>query len=334
MRPEHRSVSRWMRGLALACIALLGLVAIVGSGGGGGDFLNACILCGHLPAPPSVQVQPAHPTVLVGTTVTYTAETTGLEGGLSYQWSRTSGDSWVDIPGATGMSHALASVDMADDGAAFRVTVTASNGVPYQAVAYLAVSSTPGLVFEDGEFLPADWLASPVLDAGQPEFVHTEQRVASGGNPGAFRRMSYQVPQGASGARAFNWSSTALYSPALQGAIATIDYAEDSIASQSSAVNNTLSFLAIDQNGRRFITTFSHPPQLLTSWSAAANRPRLLATDFQLLDGPACSAGESCPDFSATAAPMRFGYYRSSGAASGVSVEHGIDNWKVTVWRR
>jgi len=49
---------------------------------------------------------------------------------------------------------------------------------------------------------------------------------------------------------------------------------------------------------------------------------------------PPCAAGESCPDFSATAAPMRFGYWRISYGMTGDTIAHGIDNWKVTVWRR
>ena len=44
--------------------------------------------------------------------------------------------------------------------------------------------------------------------------------------------------------------------------------------------------------------------------------------------------GETCPDFSASAAPMRFGYWRISFGGPGGSIAHGIDNWKVTVWKR
>jgi hypothetical protein len=31
---------------------------------------------------------------------------------------------------------------------------------------------------------------------------------------------------------------------------------------------------------------------------------------------------------------MRFGYWRISYGMPGDTVAHGIDNWKVTVWRR
>jgi hypothetical protein len=73
-----------------------------------------------------------------------------------------------------------------------------------------------------------------------------------------------------------------------------------------------------------------------TSRAALPLQSSLAAQDFVLLDGPACGAGDSCPDFSASAAPLRFGFVRNSQALAGVAgtIAHGIDNWKVTVWRR
>jgi hypothetical protein len=52
-----------------------------------------------------------------------------------------------------------------------------------------------------------------------------------------------------------------------------------------------------------------------------------------LLEGPTCSAGQVCPDLSGNAPPLRFGFVRFAQANSTPTV-HGIDNWKVTVWRR
>jgi hypothetical protein len=59
----------------------------------------------------------------------------------------------------------------------------------------------------------------------------------------------------------------------------------------------------------------------------------LAAADFELLDGPVCPAGETCPDFSASAPRIRFGFVRFAQSNTTPTV-HGIDNWKVTVWRR
>ncbi len=339
MLNEMHRLSIWMRGLTLACISALGLVAIVGSGGVALGFPPCTAqFCNTTPSPPlpAASIQPPYITALVGTRLTYTVETSNTSGTLSYQWRRSSdgGQTYVDIAGATGKAYSLAGVNLGDDGALFLVNVRASNGASVlQAVSHLAVSATPGVVFEDGEFLPADWLVSPVVDPGQAQFVHTEERIATGGNPGAFRKMTFQLPLGTGSERMFYTSLSATYEPASQGAIYVIDYSEDCIALQSSETTFTESSLVIEQNGRRYLSdTFNSC--VSTTWSAVASRSSLGVEDFRLFDGPACNAGESCPDFSASALPMRFGYWRISFGTSGDSIAHGIDNWKVTVWRR
>jgi hypothetical protein len=64
--------------------------------------------------------------------------------------------------------------------------------------------------------------------------------------------------------------------------------------------------------------------------------PSLQAGDFTQVDGPACGSGPPCPDFSAAGAPLRFGFERRVGLPAGLaagSIEHGIDNWRFSVWR-
>ena len=59
-------------------------------------------------------------------------------------------------------------------------------------------------------------------------------------------------------------------------------------------------------------------------------------SDFVQLNGPACGSGPSCPDFSASGAPLRFGFERRVGLPASVpagTIEHGMDNWKISVWR-
>ena len=339
MRHDRGRPSIWVRGLALAGISLLGLVAIVGSGGGAIGFPDCDPpICSDGPPPPprpSAAVQPAYVTALVGTPVTFTALSSNIPGTLSYQWRRAPGigSSFVEIPGATGKSYSLPSVNLGDDQAVFLVTVTGSQGAVPSLIAHLAVSATPGLVFEDSEFRPADWLVSPIADPGQVPFVHTDERITTGGNPGAFRKMVFEVPQGAGSSRLFYTSPSSTYDPATQGAIYVIDYSEDCIALQNSQTTNTVSNLVIEQGGRRYLSN-TNGDCVLSTWSAVASRASLGVTDFRLFDGPACNAGESCPNFSSSASPMRFGYWRIAFGAPGDVVAHGIDNWKVTVWRR
>lgn len=319
-------------------IAVLGLTAIVGSGGGFVIGFPDCIgdSCYWEPPlpPPVVLVQPSHITALVGTPVSFTAETYNTSSPLSYQWRRSSdgGVTYLDIPGATSKTYTLAGVNLSDDGVQFQVVVHGSTGFALNASGQLAVSAVPGLVFEDGEFLPANWLAV-IVRPDLPEALHSELRLTTGGNPGAYRRMVFQLPQGAGAVSVGYASVSATYAPQSQGSIYVIDYAEDCLALQSSETMSTQSGLLIEQGGRSYRSESSW--QCVSSnWSAVANRSSLRAQDLLQIDGPACQAGESCPDFSASAAPMRFGYWRISYGVPRDSIAHGIDNWKVTVWRR
>ncbi len=327
----------WLRGLALAGVLALGLIAIVGSGGGSAGLPGDCpsgMDCSAPPPTPTANVQPPYVTALVGTPATYSAETSNISGAMTYQWSRSSdgGATYADIPGATDKTYSLASVNLGDDGAMFQVVV---NGA-VSALSHLAVSATPGVVFEDGEFRAADWLVTPLAIPGASAPAHAEERVATGGNPGAFRRMVFEIAAQTSAARVLYTSLLAAYDPQTQGAIYVIDYAEDGISLQDSRLTSTQSAMLLEQGGRRYIANIraSVAGYLPTQWSAVESRSSLLARDFNLVDGPACQTGENCPDFTAQGAPMRFGYWRISSGEQGVPIAHGIDNWKVTVWRR
>lgn len=93
----------------------------------------------------------------------------------------------------------------------------------------------------------------------------------------------------------------------------------------------------MSQNGRRYI---AGGPTLCgaSTWSSTTLIPgTFAATDFALIDGPACGAAESCPNFGANGMPIRFGFANGNqGTAgfAGASGGFGIDNWKVTVWRK
>lgn len=337
MHPEPSSPPGLRRALALLAIGALGLLSIVGSGGGMVGF-PPCdpSLCGPPPPPPPVAtVTPAYLTAQVGTAVNWTVTVQNLSGSLSYRWLRRDAGAaqYVEIPGATSASYGLPSVNLGDDGARFLVRVSQSSGLGAQAEARLVVSATPGLVFGDGEFQPADWLILPVTPPApaQPPTVLTE-RVDSGGSPGAFRRMSFVLGSNAGVANVIYLSTAAAYDPATQGAVKVIDHAEDCGSTPPSDLVGVESSLVIEQAGRHYIAV----PRAdcgAAAWIVGAGRGSLTATDFERFDGPACNAGEACPDFSASGAPMRFGYRRIAFATPGASVVHVIDNWRATVWR-
>ena len=125
------------------------------------------------------------------------------------------------------------------------------------------------------------------------------------------------------------------YDPATQGAVAFIDYSEDGISLDTQSSVATQSAMLLEQAGRKYIALPPDAfPRLATTWQVSQNTPTLRAPDFAVLDGPPCQAGGSCPDFSSSGAPMRFGYWRLSTGLRGAAIAHGIDNWRVTVWRR
>lgn len=339
MRP-HRSRPEWLRRLALAAVVALGIASIIGSGGGIG-LPSDCPPGMNCDAPPpvlTVAVQPLYATALVGSAVTFTATAFDAAGAVTYQWSRSSdgGTSFLDIPAATARALTLAAVNLADDGAIYQVTARDTGAIVARAGARLAVSATPGLVFRDTELNAADWVATPLGLGGVPAPAHSEDTPATGGNPGAYRRMVIEIPPQSGAGRVYYTSLMATYDPATQGAIRLIDYAEDSISLQPNVLTYTDSAMLLEQAGRRYVANQRADVNvpISTSWSSSQSRASLRAADFGLLDGPACQPGENCPDFSTQGAPMRFGYWRFSFGTQGDRIAHGIDNWQVTVWRQ
>lgn len=346
MRPEFHLPSTWRRTGAVAAITAIGLLGIVGSGGSVDApecsfFSSTCNPGGGSVEPSAAAlVVPARQSVQAGTTAVFSAQTNVAA--ASYQWQRSSdaGQTFADIAGATSAAFTLANVQLGDDALVFRVRVqggAASAGSTAFASGRLAVSSLPGVVFEDADFQSALWVVSATADPTQGGPTSSEERLATGGNPGAQRSMVYAMTAGTSALRGFHAALSANYDPPSQGAINVIDYREDCIRqSTGTATANVQATVLLEQGGRRYVTATS---MLCTAavWATSDSFLSLKAADFVQLDGPPCRAGVSCPDFAASAAPLRFGFTRRVVLAAGQpagTVVHGLDNWKVTVWRR
>lgn len=344
MRADPSPLRRinWRRLAWLGLVATAGLATIVGSGGGGltPDF-SPCVppncSVGPPQPTPSVRLVPDAVTAVVGTPATFVAEVENIAA-PTYQWSRSNdgGATYTQQPGASASRFTLAAVNLGDHGAQVQVQVWSGGALQAQAWGTLYVSATPGIVYADGEFLPADWVFSPVLGPASAPAASSAERVATGGNPGAWWRMQVQMPATAASTRVSFLATGAVYDPRQQGAIAAIDYAEDCTAPQPNDAANTQSWLALEQAGRHYVASKRPGFRLCTlaGWHPVPSLGRVVEWDFLLAAGPACAAGEACPDFSATAMPLRFGFTRHTTAAPGQSVPHGIDNWQVTVWRR
>jgi hypothetical protein len=343
MRTEKSASTPAWRGLALVCVVILGLVTIVGSGGGA--HVDGCILgpCpGYLPPelPATPTIDPPNIVAQVGATVVFSARAPGVDN-ATYQWQRAPrgfGGPFFDIPGATGSSYSLAGVQLLDDDVKFQVNVHGSfNGNPVVLAslpAQLTVSSMPGIVFEDSEFAPADWAVAAISEPATNGPTHVEEQATSGGNPGAYRKTTITMPAGPTRLLVFDTLLSASYDPATQGAVYRIAFTQDYIALPGAL--GVLPALLIEQDGRRYMANGLMPVGTLT-WTAAAFPAVFDASAFYRVDGPACAAGEPCPNFSATGTPIRFGFANGnegSAGFAGASGGFGVDNWKVTVWRK
>jgi hypothetical protein len=300
-------------------IAVLGVAAIVGSGGGGFPEMDF----GVPPSPPKVSVIPSRITVQVGATVQFKASSSAT----TYQWQRDG----VKIPGANSQTYTLVGVNLGDDGAHFSVVVSNENGTS-TASGLLQVSPLPGVVYEDDDFQMSNW---KVTAATQPTQVDTKLSATRSetGASGAYLSVSYELPAGPeSSILIFHTYLAATYDPAQQGAIYVIDITASChvlVGEPSVRLN-----VPLEQAGRRFK---SRQGGSCAGWNWPFSVPSISAGNFDQVDGPACGAAEVCPDFSGQGAPIRFGLLTSdshTAATPAKAVTYGIDNWKVTVWRK
>ena len=111
----------------------------------------------------------------------------------------------------------------------------------------------------------------------------------------------------------------------------------ESMRYASSASHPVAGQLALEQGSRLFRAAFAATPDVTALQWATVSGSGVLPQNFVQVSGSPCPEGQTCPDFSATGAPITFGYFRASAnEANGAAFEitHGIDNWRVTVHRQ
>jgi hypothetical protein len=338
------------RSLGLLAVISAGLLGIVGSGGGLADGCSFLVpapctpdFAANLPPPGSfafATLSPQKRTVQAGGTAVFTVNANGMVPTV-FRWdrSRDGGRTFTVIPAATSGVYTQTNVPLIDDGSTIRVTAsTGPTSVQMVATALLTVTSGPAVVFEDGDFDPAGWSVDAVVSPLQGGATHTEEQVVSAGHPDAWRRMVDRMPPGLNWLQTHHVALAARYEPALQGAIVALDYSEDCIfISGAGPGDDVQAFLLVEQAGRNYVHVSSSTTCQTPGWAAMESQFGLLAADFVQIDGPACAVGQACPDFSVAGAALRFGYARTTQSFNGqpaVTVIHGIDNWRVAVWRR
>lgn len=329
MKTSESGPRRIGRYLLSMTIAAAGVVAIVGSGGGLG-FPDLSFDFPVTPLAPRVTVAPSVLTVEQGGTATFTATASGATAPESFQWLRNG----ATIVGATSATYTLVGANLGDDGANFSVVLGAGNGSA-MSTARLQVSPFAGVVFQDGDFLLPDWTVASITEPPQSGATFTVSRATTGGSPDAFRSITYALPAGASRVMVFHTALAATYDPAALGAIYGIDFAFDCLVKVRTG--SVIARAMIEQNGRRFLAGDSFCSATSDNWEKYSGLS-FGAGSFVLSDGPSCGTGESCPDFSAGGAPIRFGFATqdrvTSSSALPSTLTMGIDNWRVTVWRK
>jgi hypothetical protein len=201
------------------------------------------------------------------------------------------------------------------------------------------VECAGGATFCDSTFDDDDW-AQLVVVIGRGGSSSAVQ-VLDGGNPGAYRRVEQQRNAPSStepaGVYSVNLKIDAIYSPAVQGAIESIDYSEDAIAFAGS-FNVQQTGPALCQDGSCYVRGVATVDPFDT-WQTVQT-DRLSADDFYLLDPDVPPVGideTKHPDFSASGATIEFGFYRANRGFPGTPAtdlrEAGIDNWSITVDR-
>ena len=177
--------------------------------------------------------------------------------------------------------------------------------------------------FADGNFLPANWSISMTNVGGGG--TQTASRSIKKGHPGAYRVIYNTVYASGSGSvdYGFNAYAKGSYNPAVKGAITSINYSEDNILLAGFGQGQA-SGPAFVQNGVLYIAEIFVTPN--AKWT------HQVKNNLKLADFVEASDLKTHPDFSQTAAPMQFGFFRANSAGiPGYSITAGIDNFSLTI---
>jgi hypothetical protein len=190
-----------------------------------------------------------------------------------------------------------------------------------------------GASFFDGTLTTVGWTLE-VLQGGNGGTVATTD-VATGGNPGGFRRVTLS-PRAApaadrlSSVAAFQLRDDATWDPRSQGALSSVSLYHDHRA----APGPQFVALAVKQDGKYFVATGSHNHYAdAQAWTPFADTG-LRSLDFVRLPTDLSTQYAEGPDLTTAGGPMTFGYYLGASTGyggSGYSTTGDLDNWHLTV---
>jgi len=194
------------------------------------------------------------------------------------------------------------------------------------------------VMLQDGTFSNSDWTATTYFQSGSVS--GTGAQVVSGGNPGAYRQLTFSWPQIASPSNHTTFVANfgaLVFNPSLSGEILSLQIEYD-LARISGSANFTDTGgyrPVLLQGGNMFIlTTGAQSLANNVNWTPHS------VTSLSPLDwSPITGFGSGQPDFSGSGAAITFGYRVSMGVncpggfthCFAESVASGLDNFKVTI---
>lgn len=180
--------------------------------------------------------------------------------------------------------------------------------------------------FLDSTFNDTDWQSETII-SGQGGTVAAQQRDVMG-EIGSFREITNTVHQASKGVNSdvigLHWRVGASYNPQVQGAITAIDYSEDAILIDGFGQGQAAG-LALRQNQQIYLPV----SRLITPEPGWTHKE---LNDLQAQDFVAVGTTDQHPDFSATGAPIQFGFFRANTTTNAqYSIIGGIDNWSASI---
>jgi hypothetical protein len=195
------------------------------------------------------------------------------------------------------------------------------------AVLGLAPLAPAQTVILDQTFNDADWSHAVLYSMGTVT-LGPMAHSATGGNPGDFQQGRH-TSQGAFAAiYDGHLFLPGVYSPATQGAIATVDISYDLIDFSVAGVQSGLLVLQSGHTYFRYVDSNDY-----AAWTTVGVNS-IPGDDVQWQEASAAGISQGHPDFSATGAPITFGYYTFNWSLpQGFFIDRqwGLDNFRITI---
>lgn len=190
----------------------------------------------------------------------------------------------------------------------------------------LAAPAYAEVVFEDGDFVDAQWTAEILLDTTTSGATIEVVTQPTGGAPGAYRQSTHSYDAGT--LHVAHLKPLATYDPSSEGAIGFIDFSFDLLLEVGAPYAVRYRLLLV-QNGN-YYTSVAGDVIFAGGWqhfsyTGQAQNDFVLNSEF--------GGGTSHPDFSASGGPIVFGFHGSNSATADdpqVRVS-GVDNWRLAI---